>query len=241
MAKQQQKKPQKSSKKTTPKKVIAKVKDQKKVDAGKVRQATGIKNEKGQFVSKIFTNAIKKTILATKKFDVSKINADQTAKIDELIKEAKITPLQIKRYYDQNKDIFEDLNTFGKLKGTSKNKNQIDKAIDNYKGKIFVNNGLEIIEVSKVELKFQLAQFDQLLSSNINLVNYILKPTMSIEGTMQFNLPDVKDFRKKIKDRFEITNMKQLDEFETADVSEILKELLQDYFGKETDIVLIIS
>ena len=241
MAKQSSKKPKKSSKKTPQKKVIARVKDQKKVDAGKVRQSTGIKNEKGQFVSKIFTNAIKQTILATKKIDVSKINSDQTAKIDELIKEAKITPLQIKRFYDQNKDIFTDLNTFGKLKGTSKNKNQLDKAIENYKGKIFVNNGLEKKEVSKVELKFQVAQFNQLLSSNINLVNFILKPTLSIEGTMQFNLPDVKDFRKKIKERFEITNMKQLDEFETADVSEVLQELLKDYYGDEPDIFLIIS
>jgi len=230
----------KSSKKIAPDKVI-KAKDPKKVLAGKMRQATGIKDSSGKYVSKIFINEIKKTILSTKKVDVSKIHSDQSEKINELLKDSKISPKEVKKFYEQNKEIFEDLNTFGKLKGTSKNKNQIDKAIEKYKGKMFVNNGTETNEVSKVDLKYQLASFNQLLSSNINLVDFVLRPTFSINGTMTINLPDIKDFRKKIKNHFGITNMKSLEDFETADIIEGLQKILKGYFGEVTDIILIIS
>lgn len=230
----------KSSKNIAPDKVI-KAKNPKKVLAGKMRQATGIKNSSGRYVSKIFINEIKKTILSTKKVDVSKIHSDQSDKINKLLKDSKISPKEVKKFYEQNKEIFEDLNTFGKLKGTSKNRNQIDKAIDKYKGKMFVNNGTELKEVLKVDLKYQLANFNQLLSSNINLVDFVLRPTFSIDGTMTINLPDIKDFRKKIKKHFGITNMKSLEDFETADIIEGLQTILKGYFGEVTDIILIIS
>lgn len=230
----------KSSNKFARGKVI-KAKNPKKVLAGKIRQATGIKDASGRYVSKIFINEIKKTILSTKKVDVSKIHSDQSDKINELLKDSKISPKEVKKFYEQNKEIFEDLNTFGKLKGTSKNRNQIDKAIDKYKGKMFVNNGTELKEVSKVDLKYQLASFNQLLSSNINLVDFVLRPTFSIDGTMTINLPDIKDFRKEIKKHFRITNMKSLEDFETADIIEGLQTILKGYFGEVTDIILIIS
>jgi hypothetical protein len=247
MAKKQQPKT-KSKSKSVSKKVIAKksapkverIKDEKKVKAGKVRQATGIKDSSGRFVSKIFTNEIKKTLLATKKVDVSKIKSDQSETIDKLLKDAKVTPKQIKSFYEKNKQIFEDLNTFGNLKGTSKNSNQIEKAIDKYKGKILINDGTGFKEVTKTEAKFQFANFKQLLSSNINVVEFYVKPTLSINGTMKINLPEPKEFRKKIKKYFEITNLKDLDNFTAEEISEAIKEILEEMFD-EPDIVVIIS
>jgi hypothetical protein len=231
----------KKSKNFAPDKVI-KAKDPKKVLAGKMRQATGIKDASGKYVSKIFTNEIKKTLLATKKVDVSKIAPDQSDKIDQLLKEAKISPKQIKSFYTKNKEIFDDLKTFGKLKGTSKNSNQIEKTIDTYKGKIFLNNGKEVIEVSKAEAKFNFLNFKNLLSSNINLVEFYVRPTLSLDGTMTINLPDAKEFRKKIKEYFGITNLKQLEEIEPAEIQEAVQKILQDMFGEEdTDLFLIIS
>lgn len=248
MAKKQQ--PIKKSKsKSVSKKVIAKktapkierIKDEKKVKAGKVRQSTGIKDSKGRFVSQIFTNEVKRFILASKKFDVANINADQTEKFNQLLKEAKITPKDLKKYYEKNKEIFEDLKLFGKLKGTSKNSNQIDKAIDNYKGKILINDGSGPKQVTKEEAKYLFAHFKQILKSNINVVEFYVRPIFTTDGTITINLPEPKKFKQLLKKKFGLKNLKELESIESADISIAIKEILEELYGEESDIFIIIS
>jgi len=233
----------KSSTKKQPLKKVVKVeriKDPKKVLAGKIRQANAIKDSKGRFASRLFVNEIKKTLLATKKVDVKNIHADNDERINQLFKDAKLTPKQLKRFYELSKESFEDLKTFGKLKGTSKNSNQIEKAIDKYKGKIFINDGTGLKKVSKVKAKYLFANFKQVLSSNINVVDFYVKPTLSTEGFMEINLPDPKELRKKLKKKFKITNLKDLSKFESSEISEVLKEILEEMY-EEPDLVIIIS
>lgn len=223
------------------KKKIERIKDPKKVLAGKIRQANAIRDKSGKFASPILVNEIKKTLLATKKIDVSKINADQTAKINELLKDAKIKPETVKKFYEQNKKIFDDLQTFGKLKGTSKNSNQFEKAITNYKGKIFLNNGKKIIEVSKSEAKLKLISFKSFLSNNINIVDFTIKPTLSIDGTLTFNLPDEKELIKNLKKYFGVRTNRQLEDFTGEEITEALQDIILSMFEGEDDITLYAS
>lgn len=236
-----QPKPKPSAKKSTPQQAPEQIKDPKKVQAGKIRQEQAIRDKSGKFANPILVNEIKKTLLATKKVDVSKINADQTAKINELLKDAKVKPADVKKFYDQNKKVFEDLQTFGKLKGTSKNSNQIEKAITDYKGKIFLNNGKKIIEVSKSEAKLKLISFKSFLSNNINVVDFTIKPTLSIDGTLTINLPDEKKLLKDLKKYFGVTKTEDLEEFTGAEISEALEEILNGIYNGESDLIIYAS
>lgn len=228
--------PQQKAPKTEAKKV-----DKVKSEAGKKRASTGIRNERGQYVSKIFSNEIKKTLLATKRVDVSKVNSDQSAKIDELLKGAKVTPLQVKKFYEKNKEIFEDLRTFGKLKGTSKNSNQIEKAINDYKGEILINDGTKVKTVNKSEAKLLLTKFKSFLSSNINVVDFTLNPMFDIDGKMTLNLPDPKKLLKDLKTYFGVTTTEELDEFSGPEIMEALETILSDMYGEETDLTIYAS
>lgn len=230
-----------SAKKSTPQSKPERIKDPKKVQAGKIRQAGAIRDKSGKFANPILVNEIKKTFLATKKIDVSKINADQTAKIDQLLKDAKIKPEQVKKFYDQNKKVFDDLQTFGKLKGTSKNSNQIEKAITDYKGKIFINNGKKVIEVSKSEAKLKLISFKSFLSNNINVVDFTLKPTLSIDGTLTINLPNEKKLLKDLKKYFGVTKTEELEEFTGEEISEALADILSEMYDGEEDLIIYAS
>jgi len=224
-----------------PQPIQSKTTNEKKSEGGKKRASTGIRNERGQYVSKIFANEIKKTLLATKRVDVSKVNADQSTKIDSLLKDAKVTPLQVKKFYEKNKEIFEDLKTFGKLKGTSKNSNQIEKGINEYKGKVFINDGGKVKEVSKSEAKLQLIKFKSFLSSNINVVDFTLKPTFDIDGKMTLNLPDPKKLLKDLKTYFGVTTNDELEEFSGVEIMEALEQILSDMYGEESDLTIYAS
>ena len=236
-----QPKPKASAKKTTPQPKPERIKDPKKVEAGKIRQQQAIRDKSGKFANPILVNEIKKTLLATKKVDVSKINADQSAKINELLKDAKVKPEEVKKFYEQNKKVFDDLQTFGKLKGTSKNSNQIEKSISQYKGKIFINNGKEIIEVTKSEAKLKLISFKSFLSNNINVVDFTIKPTLSIDGTLTINLPDEKKLLKDLKKYFGVTKTEELEEFTGEEISEALADLLSEMYNGEEDLIIYAS
>jgi hypothetical protein len=216
-------------------------KDSLKVKAGKQRSSTGIRDKNGRYVSKIFTNEVKKTILATKKIDVSKINPDQTEKIDKLLKEAKVSAKEIKRFYEKNQFIFEDLLEKGKLKGTSKNSTQIENTIENYKGKIFINDGKNIKEYSKSDAKLLLVSFKSFLSDNINVVDFTLKPTLTLDGTLTINIPDSKKLLKDIKTYFGVTNKADLEDFTGAEIMEALEDILNGYYGEESDLIIYAS
>lgn len=230
--------------KATPTKKITvapvRIKDAKKVAAGKVRAATGIK-ENGKYISKIFSNEVARALLSTKKIDVSKVKADNTKKINELLKEAKLTPAQVKKFYDQNKKIFDDLKTFGKIKGTSKNSNQMEKILTDYKGKIFLNDGKTVKEVTPAQAKFELIKFKNFLSSTINVVDFSFLPTFDISGEMTINLPNAKRLLKDIKTSFGVKNDEELNDFTGSEIMEVIQSLLKFYYGDEPDLTIYAS
>lgn len=216
------------------------IKDAKKVAAGKVRAATGIK-ENGKYITKIFSNEIARTLLAEKNINVSNVHADQTEKIEQLLKEAKLTKKEIKNFYEQRKDIFDDLKLFGSIKGTAKNSNNMEKILDTYKGKIFINNGEEVKEVSKGTAKYELVKFKNFLSSTLNVVEIAYLPVFSTSGEMTINIPDGKQLFENLKLYFGVTNKKSLDEIDGDDLMKAIEEILKDLYNDETNIIIYVS
>lgn len=231
-----------STKKTAPPVQVERVKNEAKVKAGKIRQAGAIKDERGRFASKYFVNEVKKTILATKKIDVSKINSDQTEKIDKLLQDAKVKPEQIKKFYDANKEIFEDLKQKGKLKGTSKNSNQIETAIRNYKGKLIVidENGNEK-ELTSAQVNYKLIRLKNALQSNINAVDFSIRPTLTLDGKMILKIPSATAVLKGLREKLGLTSKQSFDEVDSLEIAEALDELLKEMYEDESDINFYIS
>jgi hypothetical protein len=230
-------------KKTPPKKITKKAPpvDTKKYKAGKVRGSTAIRDSKGRYVSKLFANEVKLTLLASKGIDVKKVHADNFKKIDALIKENKIKPEGVKKFYDKNKFIFEELNEKGKLKGTWKNSNQLQDAIEGYQGEIFINTGTKIKKVTKDEASLIINRFKTSVVGSINAQDFAVLPTFTLSGTMTFNIPSPTKLNKELMKFFGIEDIEELDEFDAAEISEALTSVLESIYGGEPDLVLYIS
>lgn len=216
-------------------KSIPHIKDPKKVAAGKARAANAIKDNNGRYVSKILYNEISKIVLATKGHDVSKISGEQTQKITSLMSEAKVTAKEVKNLYEKKPVIFEAMINEGSITGTNKNSYQLEKSIGNFSGNIFINGE----EKTQAEAKLSLVKFKQYLSTNINVVDFTIKPKLSFDGKMILNIPDVKDLMKHLKEYFGVNTIKELDEFEGAEISEALESYFDD--NDNYDIVIYAS
>jgi len=246
----------KTPKKSAPKKAVAKPKktppkkqtkkappvpvDTKKSKAGKVRGSTAIRDSKGRYVTKLFANEVKLTLLASKGIDVKKVHADNFKKIDKLIKENKVKPQEVKKYYEKRKFIFEELNEKGELKGTWKNSNQLQEAIEEYQGEIFINNGNKTKKVTKDEASLIINRFKTSVVGSINAQDFAVMPTLSLSGKMTFNIPSPTKLDKELMKYFGIEDIEELDEFDAAEISEALTIVLEFIYG-EPDLVLYIS
>ena len=227
--------------KPTKKQPVQKDKDPKKVKAGKIRAQTAIKI-KGKYASKILVNEVKRAILATKKVDVSRLHADNSKKIEELIKEAKITPAQVKKFFESKKFVFEDMLEKGGLTGTSKNSNQIEEAIEKYKGKIYLRNEKKKEkEDKKGNAKLEILTFINGCKSEFNCVDVAFAPFLSFGGKMIINLPNLEKFLKDLRKELELKQDEEISDKDGAEISTAIEKILTRYYGKEHGITFIIS
>lgn len=208
------------------------IKDPKKVAAGKARAASAIKDSSGRYVSKILYNEIAKISLAVKGVDVSKISAEQTKKITSLMSEAKVTAKEVKNLYENNPVIFEAMINEGKITGTNKNSNQLEKSISDFSGDIYVNGK----QRTQAEAKRDLMHFKQYLNTNINVVDFTIKPKLTFDGKMILNIPPLKDIMQHLKNAFDVKNIKDLSDISGAEIT----ESLQDFFEDNDDYEIVI-
>jgi len=211
------------------------IKDPKKVAAGKARAANAIKDSSGRYVSRILYNEIAKITLAVKGIDVSKISGEQTQKITSLMSEAKVSAKEVKNLYENNPVIFEAMINEGKITGTNKNSNQLEKSISDYTGQIIINGE----ERTQAEAKKDLMSFKQYITANFSVVDFTIKPSLSFDGKMILNIPDVKEILKHLKEHFELSSIKDLAEIDPAEITEALQEYFDDH--DEYDIVMYAS
>jgi len=218
-------------------KANTKIKDPKKVAAGKARAASAIKDKTGKFVSKIFYNEITKTVLAAKGFDVKKISPENTAKISELMKEAEVTKKEIKDFYDRKPKAFERLIDEGEVNSTFKNSDKVEDTINEYSGKLLIDDGTSVREVSKAQAIHALASFKQYMKSHANVVDFAVSMKFNIKGSLSIQIPNANELYNTLKEYFQVSNMNDLLEIDTAEITEALDEIIFDMYGENNIII----
>jgi hypothetical protein len=225
------------SKKSAP----GRVKDSKKVAAGKARAEQALKDAKGRYVSQTLAGEIQRIYLATKKINVADIKPDNKKKLTEVLRENKITGKQVAEFYKQNKEIFEDVILKGTIQGTSTNSNNTKKAIDKYTGQLFVDRGNgDIKKVTKAQLKLHIDRFKQAVSANLNAIDFSVNPLLTFDGKATYQIPRASDLYAYLKEYFGIKNLEELEEFTGAEINEAVNEFLQGLYKKPM-IVLYLS
>lgn len=206
-------------KKPTP---IKHIKDPKKVAAGKARAASAIKDKQGKYISKLLYNEVARVALAIKGNDVSKINAEQNTKIAAMMRDAKVTAKEVKELYTNNPIAFESIIENGNITGVSRNSNQVEKSITDFTGIIHINGK----EVSKAKAKKMLMEFKQYLSINLNVVDFTIRPILSFDGVMSYEIPDVKKLTMDVLEYFDLEHTSELDEIEGAELTDAIASIL---------------
>jgi hypothetical protein len=190
-----------------------------------------LRDEKGRFVTKIFQEHITRALAAQKGFDNFKGEgrAKKQKKVSEIRKEADITPKELFTFYKSNEEIFLDMLENSSIKQLPRNSNQLEKDIDHYKGEIMLNGEM----VSDTKAKFELLKFKQLLSSEINVVDFTITPEIKFDGTMILNIPNADKLLEELLEYFGVENAKELDEFTGAEITAALKEILDQELGED--------
>lgn len=200
-----------------------------------------LRDERGRFVSKLFSEQVTRALAAQKGVEnfTGEGKGQRTKKLSEVKKEAHITPRELFTFYDTNKPVFLEMLRTGTVKGMSRNSNQIEKDLSNYKGKVFVNGK----EVSATEAKLDVLKFKQFLSNTINVVDFTVKPKLSFSGEMFLDIPNPAKITRDLMRYFDVDSVDNLNEFTGAEITEALGEILEgdDYGIDEEDLVIYAS
>jgi hypothetical protein len=194
-----------------------------------------LRDEKGRFVTKIFQEQVTRALAAQKGFDNFEGDGKRRKQknVENVKKEAKISPKELFVFYKENEEIFLDMLHNSSLKELPKNSNQLERDITNYKGEIILNGET----VSNSEAKLSLLKFKQLLSSEINVVDFTIKPEILFDGKMIINIPDANKILSELMEYFGVKNVDELGEFSGAELTEALSEILDAEFGDEEIVI----
>jgi hypothetical protein len=194
-----------------------------------------LRDEKGRFVTKIFQEQVTRALAAQKGFDnfEGEGKKRKQKKVSEVKKEANITPKELHLFYKHNEDIFLDMLHNSSLKELPKNSNQLERDISNYKGEIILNGS----EVSNSEAKLALIKFKQLLSNEINVVDFTIKPEILFDGKMIINIPDADKLLADLLEYFGIKHLSQLEDFTPAEITQAMSDILDEEYGEEEIVI----
>lgn len=205
-------------------------KKDKKVKAGKVRASLSLRDNKGRFTTNIFKREVIKSILS-RKIDVSKDQSNKDRqRIDQIIKEAKITQAELNREYKKNIEMFSSMLSDRYAETTFRNSNDIENDIENYKGKFQILRNGEKINVTKVEMKHEFKKLKQFFSTSLNAADFSQRVKLTFDGKMIISIPDIKELRKKYRDE-----IKEAKEQGGENMVELV-ETLQGEFENETQL-----
>lgn len=189
-----------------------------------------LRDANGKFVRKIFSDAVVRALAAQKGIDsfqqIGKVKIEKKAEV--IRKEAKITDRELFIFYKTNEETFEDMIKTGSLKNLSKNSNQLEKILSEYKGDIILNGK----KVSASKAKLKLIEFKQLLSSEINAVDFEIKPKFFFDGRIEIDLPDPYELIDELMQFFSIENLDDLDDFAGEEITNALKKITDENFGE---------
>lgn len=161
----------------------------KKVEAGRARAKNSLKDSKGKYLSKAQVEQVY-SIAATKLKGVDNLNPPRKngvivrKKFEEVAREAKLTKKELSDFWNTNK---EGLMQSGIHAKKSMSESELIEAIMRYNGKIILNG----VEVTKAAALKKLADFKQLLSTELTATDFFISPRWFLKGVVQFSLPDI--------------------------------------------------
>lgn len=195
----------------------------KKIEAGKARAANAIKDDSGRYVTRVFKEQLIKDLAATKGID-TRTEKGRDKSIDQILSEAKISEREQKRFFDVNREQYNEMIRTQSIQKTNRNSNQLENDLSEYSGRIIVNGE----RMTSSEAKKELLEFRQYLQTRINCVDFYMKPELSFKGEMKIDIPNAKQLIKDLKEYFGVSTIEELEEFEGADLNEALEDLLDD-------------
>ena len=209
--------------------------------AGLIRQENAIKDDNGKFINKYYENEIARLLLAGKNVDVSKLHSDQTEKFAALLKAAGVTKKDLKDFFISNKDLFADMVKKGTLIGTSKDSADLEEIIENFKRKIFVNDGTGNKETPKIEASMLLKMFQQALATNCNAADFAIFLQFSFDGDLIINIPNVETLMKEVKTLLNVENDNDILLTDPGERSEAIEAALNKMYDGDPLIIVYIS
>lgn len=209
------------------------IKNPAKVAAGKARQATGIKDSKGKYVTKVYQNEIAKIAAAIRGINVTKIDSTNDEQIKQLLIDAKLTGREVKQIFESKPEAFERLREEGVIKQTFKDSEDIEEIIRNFKGKFIIDNGTASEAVTSEEAIYKLQHFKQYLKSNINAVDFSIMPKISLDGKLTLSIPSPNEIVQKLKEYFDVSSIKELYNSEAAEITEAVNEVISDMYSED--------
>jgi hypothetical protein len=215
-----------------------------KIKAGKARAAKGIKDNSGKYISNTLQQEVIKGLAASKGVS-SRTEKNKSKRIEVIKQEAKITDKELKKFYEINRESYDRIIKTGSLKEVTRNSDQIENDINNYKGKIYINRNGQKIKVSKSEAIQEVVKFKQYLASHFSTVEIVITPELTFDGRMILPIADAKKLYKDMKEKLGVNNMDDMSDaiadMDGPELNELLSEIFEDEGYDEGDIVVITS
>lgn len=205
------------------------------VKGGKMRAINAIKDDSGKYATREYVDKVARDLAANKGVDNLQGNKVKRLRpVDDVIKDAGITPKELKIFHEINREAYRELKERGTFQRINRNQNQLSDDVSNYNGRIYLNGE----QVEKEAALFSLEIFNQYLATTINMVEFKIKPTMHISGEMYLNIPEPAEIEKALMDFLSVNTEKELrDKLKTMsnkEVNDTLALLLNSGDGNVT-------
>ncbi len=180
------------------------------VKGGKARAKHALKDDHGKYITRELREEIIGTLAAQKQVSSYQEGRNLLKTTEEILKEAKITPRELKEHYENNKQEFLLMVQTGSKKGKSMDSNKLEEWIEDYTGHLYVKTDADPArKISKDEAIYLLQEFNQLLKASINAVDFSIIPQIKFDGTAILHIPDPEKLTSLVLSNLGVEDIKE--------------------------------
>lgn len=213
-----------------------------KIKAGKQRAKNSLRDNSGKYITRQLKEQVVKNLAAAKGVS-SRTEKNKQKQIDEIFREANITPKELKTFFELNRDTYEKMVTTGSTKDVFRHYDQLKKDIADYKGKIYgKDKDGNIQPLSKEQAGKMIDLVNNYFKNNFKIVDWAIKPELTFNGKMILTIPDYKLLMKKMKEETGTETNAEANEAveENEEATELLNNLLEELYD-EGEVLVYVS